>query len=98
MSTAKEIFCIIHKKGAGLHGKVHIIDFNENGFFEGCEFMIYHADGFCFRVSIREPNDDDDIRDIEDGFVFNVFSEYEGFQKINDENILRVLKRTLKVK
>lgn len=97
MSTAKEIYSIIYKKGDGLHGKVHIIDFGKNGFLAGKEFTVYHADGFCFKVSISKPDEDADIRDIESGFVFKVFSEYDGFQKIDDENILRVLKRTFKI-
>lgn len=98
MSTAKEIYSFIYKTGDGLHGKVHIIDFGKNGYFKGKEFMVYHADGFCFKVSIRPPDEDTDIMDVESGFVFNVFSEYDGFQKIDEENILIVLKRTLKVK
>lgn len=81
-----------------MHGKLHVIDFGKNSYFEGREFMCYHADGFCFKVSARTPEENDDIRDVENGFVFNVFSDYDGFQKIDDDNILRVLKRTLKVK
>ena len=95
MSTQKEIYSLIYKKGDGLHGKLHIIDFGKNGFLENREFMVYHADGFCFNVSVNNPDDTTDIRDIEDGFVFNVFSKYEGFQEIDDENILRVIKRSL---
>lgn len=96
MSIEKEIFEIISKKGDGIFDKIHIIDHHKNGFLGGNEFMVYYADGLCFLTSRRLPDEDDDIIDIEDGFVFNVFSEYEGFSEVSKENILRVIKKAIK--
>jgi len=96
MTTSKEIYDLIQNKGDGLYGKVHIIDFNKNGFFSESTFRVYHADGICFNVSKYFPKQETDIRDIIDGYVYEIFSDFDGFAKIDNENILRILKRTFK--
>jgi len=52
---AKKIFDLCDKIGEGVHDKLHIIDTSEGHGLEDekKQFRVYHADGFCFDISME---------------------------------------------
>jgi hypothetical protein len=100
MKTIKELFDLLHNKGEGVYGKVHIIELDTYYDYEEQEFYhhvyrVYHSDGYCFEVS-RLKEDNPDEFTIE-GYYYTFNSDmFEGFKSIKDsEHAICLIKNHL---
>lgn len=91
METTKELFDLLHQKGEGVYGKIHIIELDVQYDYESQEFYrtnyrVYHADGYCFEVlKLKfDTSEDEDYENIE-GYCYDFNSSmFDGFKGIKD--------------
>lgn len=73
----KSLFEAVHNIGEGIFSKIHIID---NSAFPDMkiEYRIYHADGYCWDISMENQYDDNDE---EIGPYYDFSENWDGFKK-----------------
>lgn len=77
----KRLFNLIKKIGEGVFDKIHIID--NSDLTDESSYRIYHADGYCWDISIEPEYEWDDEND-EDrlvGYYYSFDEEWEGFKQ-----------------
>ena len=92
----QELYEIIECIGETISGDFHIIDTSDYEFDDECHtFRIYHKSGICVDIS-KEEIIDENTGDIE-SYEYNFFNEWDGFNKIGIDVLMKLIKDYFKV-
>jgi hypothetical protein len=93
MYTNKQIYKAVEAKGEGDYKNAHVIYFVSPP--EGDEgFRFYHKDGYCVDITkeyVCEPFILPKTKEQEDGYVYHVTQNFEGFKNITPKHLLDLI-------
>ena|SRR3972149_7029221 len=90
----KELFELLNSIGGICAKGIHVlIDIDPGSRFDDTWIRVYHKDGYCFDVN-KTANYDIET-DAFIGWTYDIFSEWDGFLKIDTVEAIELIKDTL---
>ena len=91
MEITQKIFNELERLGELLEGQIHIIDISDDvdEYYTEKKYRVYHSDGYC--IDIRQVSTIDEETDKVISYYYDSYQEWEGFNKIKEEDLLGIL-------